>query len=65
MPLIRIMVDHNLGRGEQAAADMKARIAAIRSHGLDVVDVLWERNRRAQLGEGYVYEFAREAADEV
>ncbi len=50
----------NLGRGPVATADMKARIAALRRAGADVVSELWERNRSAVLGEGYRYEFASE-----
>ncbi len=49
-----------LGRGPTATADMKARIAALRADGADVVEVLWDRNRRAVLGEGFRYEFAEQ-----
>lgn len=51
---------HNfqLGRGPKAVADMKARITALREQGADVIDTLWERSRRAELGEGYTYEYA-------
>jgi hypothetical protein len=63
--VVEIVHEHNLGRGLVATADMKARIAALRKQGVDVIDALWERNRLAVLGEGYTYDFAREAADEV
>ncbi len=55
------MLNENLGRGPEATADMKARIAVLRSSGVDLIDALWERNRRAVLGEGYRYEFAPRA----
>ena len=55
------MDERNIGRGATATADMKARIAALRRQGADVVDVLWERHRRAEvMGEGYRYEYAEE-----
>lgn len=53
----------NLGRGPQATADMKRRIAARRSRGdaiADIVEELWERHRTALTGEGYHYEFTDE-----
>lgn len=56
-------MDTTQGRGRQATADMKVRIAALRHQGADVIDVLWERNRRAALGEGYAYEFAGQTAE--
>jgi hypothetical protein len=59
------MIDTGQGRGRLATADMKARIAALREQGVDVIDALWERNRLAVLGEGYTYDLAREAIDEV
>lgn len=59
------MHEHNLGRGHVATADMKARIAALRAQGADVIDALWERNRQAVLGEGYNYEFAGETAEPI
>lgn len=59
------MFEHNLGRGELATSDMKARIAALRRQGLDVIDVLWDRNRLAVSGEGYSYEFAQEQPEQV
>ncbi len=52
------MHDEMLGRGTTATADMKARIAALRSQGADVIETLLERHRRALLGEGYTYEYA-------
>lgn len=52
------MSEQLAGRGEVAVSDMKARIAALRAQGADIVDVLWERSRRAELGEGYRYEYA-------
>ena len=51
----------NLGRGPEATADMKRRIAALKNEGADltgVIDALWERNRAAVAGEGFTYEFA-------
>lgn len=53
------MLNENLGRGPEATADMKARIAALRGAGVDLIDALWERNRRAVLGEGYRYDLAQ------
>lgn len=53
----------NVGRGQTAVSDMKARIAALRGQGVDVIDVLWERSRRAELGEGYRYDYADQTAD--
>lgn len=50
----------NLGRGAKATADMKARIAALKAQGADVIDTLWERNRIAHLSEGFSYEYAEE-----
>lgn len=53
------MNDYNVGRGEVAVADMKARIAALRAQGVeDVVAVLWERSFLAERGSGYRYEYA-------
>lgn len=53
------MESSNVGRGSIATEDMKARIEVLRRQGADVVDVLWERNRRAVLdGEGFRYEYA-------
>lgn len=52
-----------VGRGRLATADMKARIAALRAQGADVVDALWERNYRAILGEGFRYECAEEGTE--
>lgn len=49
------------GRGVTAVTDMKARIAAYRRRGYSaarIVEILWERSRKAELGEGYRYEFA-------
>lgn len=57
------MEDTTYGRGQTAVSDMKARIAALRQQGADVVDVLWERSRRAELGEGYTYDFADQTPD--
>lgn len=54
---------YDVGRGDIATADMKARLAALRGDGTDWLDVLWERNRRANLGEGYDYGFATEEPD--
>lgn len=53
----------DIGRGLDAVADMKARIKQLREGGADltgVIDVLWDRSRDAELGEGYVYEFAEQ-----
>ncbi len=61
MPLEKSMYNpENLGRGPEATADMKARIAVLRRQGANVVDELMERHRRAVSGEGYTYEFATE-----
>ncbi len=52
---------YSLGRGPVAAADMKARIAALREAGYtdqELFAILWDRTRQAELGEGYTYEFA-------
>lgn len=49
------------GRGEVAVADMKARIAAMKSQGMDsteIIDVLWKRNAKAVLGDGHVNDMA-------
>lgn len=54
---------YKLGRGQTAVADMKARIAVLREQGANVVAVLWERSHRAELGEGYRYEYAAETAE--
>lgn len=59
------MEDTTYGRGAAAVSDMKARIAVLRERGEDVIDVLWERTRRAELGEGYRYEYAEQTADQV
>lgn len=56
---------YDVGRGRIATADMKARIAALKGSGADVLDALWERNRRAVLGEGFSYEFADERPESV
>jgi hypothetical protein len=56
---------YDVGRGSTATADMKARIEALKGSGADVLDALWERNRRAVSGEGYHYEFAQDRADPV
>lgn len=47
------------GRGVEATADMKARVAHLRASGADIFEALWNRHHRAvKLGEGYRYEFA-------
>ncbi len=51
------MSRQDLGRGPVATADMKARIAALRSQGADVIETLIERHRIA-LTEGHTYEYA-------
>lgn len=51
------------GRGPTATADMKARIAALRRDGRDVLDVLWRRHLDAINGSGYVYDFVERAAN--
>lgn len=53
------------GRGPAAVADMKARIAALQAAGADVIDVLWERSREAELGEGYTYDLIETGAEPV
>jgi hypothetical protein len=57
----------DLGRGPEATADMKARIAALRSQGLDldsIIETLWARSHRAEAEErGYRYEFAPPGAE--
>lgn len=53
------------GRGQQATLDMKARIAALLKDDEDVIEILWERNRQAVLGEGFIYDFATHWADPV
>jgi hypothetical protein len=58
--------ESNLGRGAEATADMKARIARMRRHGFDldkIITVLWDRTLKAELGHGYSYEYA--PSDEV
>ncbi len=53
-------MQNNPGRGPQATADMKRRIAARRSQGADITDIveeLWERHRAALTGDGHFYEF--------
>jgi hypothetical protein len=57
------MDDTRTGRGSVAVADMKARIAALKDQGEDVVDRLWERSRLAELGDGYRYEFAEQTPE--
>ncbi len=52
-----VMRNHDLGRGPVATADMKARIAALKSQGADIIETLIERHRNA-LREGYTYEYA-------
>lgn len=47
-----------LGRGPEATADMKARIAALKESNADVIGELMERYYRAVTGEGFQYEFA-------
>ncbi len=47
---------HDLGRGPVATADMKARIAALRADGRDILHVLWTRHVHALAGDGYAYE---------
>lgn len=56
---------YDVGRGSTATADMKARIAALKRDGADVLDALWERNRRAVAGEGFDYEFAEHGTEQV
>lgn len=49
------------GRGSAAVEDMKARLAAMKSQGMDsteVIDVLWTRNAQAVMGDGHVYDMA-------
>lgn len=62
-------MDRDAGRGAQATADMKARIAAIRAETwlmTELIDRLWERNRRAVVeGEGYSYEYAAPGPEHV
>lgn len=57
------------GRGPLATADMKARIAAIRKETWrmdELIDRLWERNRRAVVeGRGYEYGYAAARPDQV
>lgn len=57
------------GRGPQATADMKARIAAIQKETwrMDVlIDRLWERNRQAVVeGQGFQYEYAAPGSEQV
>lgn len=53
-----------LGRGQRAVRDMKARIALLRSDGVDVVDALWRRHVHAITGDGHVYDLDPEEADE-
>lgn len=45
--------------------DMKARIAALQTEGVDVIDELWDRNRDAVLGDGLRYEYAEEPSNEA
>lgn len=52
----------NLGRGPEATADMKARIAALRKKHWEltpIIETLWRRHHRAEVeGKGYEYEHA-------
>ncbi len=53
---VRLIRGADLGRGSLATADMKARIAALRREGVDIVDALWRRHVNAITGAGYVYD---------
>lgn len=47
------------GRGSKAVEDMKARLAAMQSRGMDssqMIDALWSRNAEAVMGGGHVYD---------
>lgn len=61
LPFRKTVQHADSGRGPQATADMKARIAALKAQGTpidQIIEVLWERSHRAEAeGEGYVYEF--------
>lgn len=49
---------YDVGRGDTATTDMKARLDALRRAGTDWLDVLWERNLKAVHGDGHTYEYA-------
>lgn len=63
MPFKDCMNLDTVGRGPTAVSDMKARIAALKAQGEDVIEALWERSRQAELGDGYRYEYAEQAAE--
>ena len=61
MPKIKPDLDRGRGRGERAVADMKNRLAAMKLSGMsgnEILDALWERNRMAVTGDGFVNDMA-------
>ncbi len=66
MPLWSTVQHADSGRGPQATADMKARLAALKADNTPIdtiIELLWERSRRAEVeGEGYRYDYANSSS---